>query len=556
MADMLTAALWYQKKGFSVIPAKKDKKPFIKWQDFQRTPATEVQVKEWWQQWPNANIALVTGEKSNLTVVDADSEAGKAAIEDMLSDTLSVPVVKTPRGYHYYFSYAKGVRNGVQVLTDCDIRSEGGYVIAPPSKNGQACGYTWMNSINGNIPPKIPSFLLDTILNSNQNTPETSPITITNSLLYRDENDVDKSGQSWTSVDRLSQGSRDNTLFNLANHLVKGNMPIDKIRFFLGFFASHCNPPFPDSEIENKIKSAVERANRSDVNITEIVREFVLSTRGHFLSTDCQRMSTLSTRKELKAMSTALSRMVDEGLIERVGNKNGQFRRIEVELNEINIFDVKDNYLDIRYPLDIHELFRTMPKNIIVVAGTPNVGKTSFMLNMAALNMNRGMNIRYFTSEMGEMELANRCKMFEPDIPLSFWKNVKFCDCSSGFADKVDPDGINIIDYLELPNDFWSVGEKLAAIYEKLNKGIAVVALQKKFGQKLGRGAEFSLEKPRLYISLESCPPDGNTAEIVKCKNHAREDVNPNHMECHFNVIQGVKIRMIGRWCHPTVKGA
>lgn len=556
MPDMLKAALWYRNKGFSVIPAKKNKRPYVKWQDFQKSPPTEVQIREWWQEWPNANIAIITGMNSNLTVLDADSEDGKKAIEEFIPDTLSIPVVKTPKGWHYYFKYSDGIRNEVRFLTDCDIRSEGGYVIAPPSKNGASTRYIWLDncSIDKNDPPEIPSFLLDLISNSNENYSNNIASTRTNSLLYTSQIVDDKSEQVTTNDDKIPQGSRDSTLFTLANYLVRGGLQVNKIRFFLRFFASHCTPPFPENEIENKIKSALDRSKRRDVNVSEIVREYVLSSRGVFLSSECSQVSSLSSREEKKAMSKVLSRMVDEGIIERVGKRNGQFRLIDRTLNKIDIYNVSSEYLDIKYPLSIHELFKTMPKNIIVVAGTPNVGKTSFMLNFASLNMNKGMAIRYFTSEMGEMELANRCKMFEPEIPFSFWKDVDFCDHSSDFADKIDPDGLNIIDYLEMSSEFWLVGEKLGAIYEKLNKGIAVVALQKKFGQRYGRGAEFSLEKPRLYLSLDSNPPEGNIATIEKCKNHAREDVNPNHMECVFNVIQGVKIRMACNWAHPKLK--
>ena len=112
---------------------------------------------------------------------------------------------------------------------------------------------------------------------------------------------------------------------------------------------------------------------------------------------------------------------------------------------------------------------------------------------------------------------------------------------------------MNIIDYLEIPDQFWLVGGKLKEIYDKLDNGIATIALQKKFGQKLGRGAEFGLEKPRLYVTLEANPPEGNIAEVVKCKNHARSDMNPNYMQCVFKVIQGVEIRQMSSWCHPKM---
>ena len=42
---MIESALWYRRKGFSVIPCKKDKRPLIKWEPYQLTKPTEEDRK-------------------------------------------------------------------------------------------------------------------------------------------------------------------------------------------------------------------------------------------------------------------------------------------------------------------------------------------------------------------------------------------------------------------------------------------------------------------------------------------------------------------------------
>ena len=69
----LEAAVKYQQAGFSVIPVKPNKKPFIKWEKYQHKRATEKQIREWWKRWPDANPAIVTGEISGVDVGDVDS---------------------------------------------------------------------------------------------------------------------------------------------------------------------------------------------------------------------------------------------------------------------------------------------------------------------------------------------------------------------------------------------------------------------------------------------------------------------------------------------------
>ncbi len=61
------AALEYLNQGFSVIPVKRDKKPYLMtWLEYQEKLPTENSVKKWWSTWPDANIGIVTGKISNI----------------------------------------------------------------------------------------------------------------------------------------------------------------------------------------------------------------------------------------------------------------------------------------------------------------------------------------------------------------------------------------------------------------------------------------------------------------------------------------------------------
>jgi putative DNA primase/helicase len=61
----------------------------------------------------------------------------------------------------------------------------------------------------------------------------------------------------------FNEGSRDNTLFHLANQLVKSNTPQENIEKYLMHFAATCNPPFSKKEVLEKIKSAIKRHKQS-----------------------------------------------------------------------------------------------------------------------------------------------------------------------------------------------------------------------------------------------------------------------------------------------------
>ena len=160
---MLIAALQYREKGFSVIPCGKDKTPLIKWLPHQEKRATEEEIRQWWAKWPNANIGIITGKISGITVLDFDSQEG---VENFLANFKGVtPCVDTPRGMHAYFAYEDGIRNTVKVNGfDIDVRSDGGYVIAPPSVNAEGKQYKWIRSILDTPCESLPESLKESIL--------------------------------------------------------------------------------------------------------------------------------------------------------------------------------------------------------------------------------------------------------------------------------------------------------------------------------------------------------------------------------------------------------
>lgn len=147
--SMLDAALDYYERGWSVIPISPEtKRPLIKWKDYQATQPTEAEIYAWWEQWADADIAILTGALSGLVVVDCDNEDAQHAAFDA---GMRSPIrVKTRRGMHLYFLHPRdGIRRGPRAggnsrgedwprINGLDFRGDGSYAVLPPSK-----GYTW-----------------------------------------------------------------------------------------------------------------------------------------------------------------------------------------------------------------------------------------------------------------------------------------------------------------------------------------------------------------------------------------------------------------------------
>lgn len=149
-------ALKYQEAGFGIIPVGPDKRPLVKWAEFKERKANSDEVQVWWDKWPTANIGLNTGLINDLTVIDCDSEDAIKTVEELLPEGIEPPVATTPRnGRHYFFRHAQELRSRNGVDVNLDVKSEGGYVIVPPS-SGANGSYAWNDDLDIRTIPSVP----------------------------------------------------------------------------------------------------------------------------------------------------------------------------------------------------------------------------------------------------------------------------------------------------------------------------------------------------------------------------------------------------------------
>lgn len=308
------------------------------------------------------------------------------------------------------------------------------------------------------------------------------------------------------------------------------------------------------------VRHGLIRPSKRD--LTREVREWVLTTLANELSTSanaCQLLTTdifrelgIKSREDQKKVSVILGRLVKEGLIERWGDRRGQYRIVNREADEIDFLSASGEEYPIVLPLGLHRLAKIMPKNIIIVAGESNAGKSAFLLNIVRDNMHKHP-VHYFSSEMGSEEFRERLQLFGD--PLEDWK-FRAVERAGNFADVIQPDALNIVDFLEVHDEFWKIGGMLKLIFDKLRTGIAIVALQKNRGADLGKGGNASLEKARLYLTLSADPPRGNRISIQKCKNFRDKTRNPNGLSMDFKLVSGANFMPIGDWHHEKPAGA
>ncbi|MFH0958157.1 MAG: bifunctional DNA primase/polymerase [Pseudomonadota bacterium] len=543
----LDAALYYLNKcNFSVIPAKADKKPFIQWQQFQKEKPPESVVRKWWgEQYKFANIAIITGKVSGLTVLDVDTQTGKALLEEQLPDSFLTPIVDTPGGgEHLYCQYEEGVTNAVRFMDGCDIRSEGGYVIAPPSSDARG-GWKWRNGckITETAIGKIPDRVL-TLINSFSfvHSNKINTIYIEGQVAPRD-----KTLQSVTKRDiNFNEGTRDESFFHLVTRLINGHTPIEEIEQILRLINAKCaNPPLPDKQLKEKIASAFKRADTRERNLSQEVFEWVRDMSGTFSVTECEQALQLVTREQKANRRQIFHRLIDKGILVKDSIKANTYRAINAEETEIKWWEATGSELKMRFFFDLQEWVKLYPKNIIVLAGSPNAGKTALMLNLAMRSLQENYKVTYLSSEMDATELKVRLELIDKPN-FEEMKKIRFLMRNRDFPDVIDPDGVNIIDFFEITDRFYLIAEELKRIWNKLKTGVAFIALQKDPKKTEGRGGTFGLEIPRLYLTVDYDKENSHALRVIKAKNWKGE--NPNGFIQYFKIHQGVNLYPKGVW--------
>ena len=542
--ELLDWAIKYKEMEFSVIPIiPGQKKPLIKWESFQTIKADKNTIISWWTSNPRANIGIVTGQISNLFVVDLDKY--KEQYDDELamqffSDSLLTPSVTTPQGgEHLYFLYPNDFKASGRADEELaiDYRAEGNYIIAPPSINSNGKPYQWSNSIFDTPLAPVPNPFL---------------LYINKMHLYYKESDVtfvvtqDEKRLQVTSSDVIMfrEGRRDQDLFHIANRLALTRTPVNEIRQVINILAKNCIPPFPENEIEGKIISALKREEEKEKSLAQEIREWLRLQVGTFRLQSVYNWLQVTSRSEKKNIAIILRRLSEgeDRMLDKVSGFAGTYKTANKDLKKIDLTDRSDlrGELLISFPFHIETLIKPMPGGVYVIAGETDAGKSAFLMNFAKKNVDNHI-VHYFSTEMGKQEFLDRLDYFWPEA--AHCKNLNFYERYEDFDQVVFPDDINIIDYLELFDNFYLMTGLIKQIGKALRNGIAFIALQKPKGREEGEGGERTKNLPRLYLSLFP-----NKLKIVKAKNWRISGINPNKLEIEFKLVNGCKFRDVTSW--------
>uniref|UniRef100_A0A6M3J2F5 Uncharacterized protein n=1 Tax=viral metagenome TaxID=1070528 RepID=A0A6M3J2F5_9ZZZZ len=226
--------------------------------------------------------------------------------------------------------------------------------------------------------------------------------------------------------------------------------------------------------------------DKSDILRKEVDRYIELHAGETFdLDIICRHLNVVS-REGRHTVVKKLSYLVNDA--KKLEKSNRIYRVIDNNINTIDL-NTPPTPLDIAWPcddkgnsfgLDKAKIFR---KATITLAGEKDNYKTAFCLNFLAMNMDIHHCI-YHTIEMSAEELVEKLQKFswiDWQNPDGTWKFLAV-ETFDNWQDKIKqyPDSIHIIDFLDPGENAYNIGTIIKHIRERLQNGIALIAIQKK----------------------------------------------------------------------------
>ena len=250
----------------------------------------------------------------------------------------------------------------------------------------------------------------------------------------------------------------------------------------------------------------------------------------------CVGMFTKDPESELSYIAKC-EKLVEDGVLNRWGSKRGWYIPRKLELVEMDYVNANDEAVDVWLPFALSDYVELYENSVVIVAGAYNAGKTCILLNIIKENMIKGWDISYFNSEMSAGELKKRLTKFKYET-LTGWK-FKAYERAEDFQDVIKPgkNSLNVIDFLEVHDEFYIIGRKIKEIHDRLKGGLAIIALQKNPGRDEGMGGARSMEVARLALAI-----DYGKVKVTKAKNFRQPDKNPNGLVKDFKILHGSQI--------------
>lgn len=221
-------------------------------------------IRRWWSEAAIANVGVATG--NGVIVVDVDAKHnGLQSLADLEAKHGVLPTTPTVKsgggGKHYYFRIPTGtvIGNRAGVAPGIDVRSDGGYVVAPPSLHASGQRYEWLVPMDTPL-AELPAWLVTMLVQKPSDTTATTSTSINTTQLT-----VQAPTDDLRTHPGVGEGQRNAVLCRLVGvHLARGDDP-DDIAPLATAWANRCTPPLEEAEVKRTLSSLAAKHRRSTI---------------------------------------------------------------------------------------------------------------------------------------------------------------------------------------------------------------------------------------------------------------------------------------------------
>lgn len=266
MKQILEYVKKYCDAGLRMFPTYRGSKVPMKDFHWKEEATKDYQVLEILIQKNNfKNLALLAGKENNIFVLDVDKHHNGYETLTQLEQKLgklpeTVTVITGQGGRHFYFEYPDGydIVGKPDILgRGIDSRTEGNYAMIPPSIHENGEQYQWEKgkSIFEMERAKLPQAWLDALVEaSNKSKDSTNTTNVDNAIISYT---LQKGNSIMMLPNVFIEGNRNNSLHRVACSLVYHvNSQEELLARLKEININNCNPPLPEKEVENIVKSA------------------------------------------------------------------------------------------------------------------------------------------------------------------------------------------------------------------------------------------------------------------------------------------------------------
>jgi len=272
--------------------------------------------------------------------------------------------------------------------------------------------------------------------------------------------------------------------------------------------------------------------------LTDVVRDFLQTCQG-------REVSLRYVRDELKidpsspawnGLRVLMTRLITEKIVKPSGRNDGIYKVLTPIKAITHLDNTSEEPIPFRFPRNhgedetefgLEKNIEIFPGDMLLVTGRSNYGKTAIALSMM------GENLSLFKKPpilMGSEYTAADGKIspkFKRRIKKMAWasfinedRSLNFTLLPVGFdyEDYIEPDCMNVIDWISLSGDYFLIDSIMKAIKDRVGHGIAVAVIQKNKDMEFGEGGERTVRYADAVFNIDSFGEKESLLTIGKVK--------------------------------------